>query len=45
VAVNGAAGVVKIRYVGSPRFNDGIVTESGGFTFHEFTTSTTFIVR
>jgi len=41
-AGNGANGIVKIRYAGTPRATGGIITQSGGFTFHTFTTNGTF---
>ena len=39
---NGSSGIVKIRYAGPPQATGGTITESGGFTFHTFTTSGTF---
>lgn len=39
---NGGSGVVVIRYSGSPRAFGGTITESGGYTYHTFTTSGTF---
>jgi hypothetical protein len=38
----GAAGVVKIRYIGTPKATGGTITQSGGFTFHTFTSGGTF---
>ena len=34
----GGSGVVIIRYTGSPKASGGTVTESGGYTYHKFTT-------
>ena len=33
---NGGSGVVKVRYLGTPRATGGIITQSGGYTYHEF---------
>jgi hypothetical protein len=41
---NGNSGVVKIRYEGTPKATGGIITQSGGFTFHTFTSAGTFTV-
>jgi hypothetical protein len=39
---SGGSGVVIIRYLGTPRATGGTITESGGYTYHTFTTSGTF---
>jgi len=36
---NGGKGVVKIRYFGTPRATGGVITQSGGYTYHTFTSS------
>jgi hypothetical protein len=36
---NGGKGVVKIRYIGTPRATGGTITQSGGYTYHTFTSS------
>ena len=36
---NGGSGIVKVRYTGTPRATGGTITQSGGFTYHEFTSS------
>ena len=41
---NGIAGIVKIRYQGTPKATGGTITQSGGYTYHTFTGSGTFIV-
>jgi prepilin-type N-terminal cleavage/methylation domain-containing protein len=41
----GAAGVVIIRYQGSPMATGGTITSSGGYTYHTFTASGTFVVN
>jgi len=41
-ATAGASGRVLIRYSGTPVGTGGTITESGGFTFHSFTSSGTF---
>lgn len=38
----GSNGVVKIRYVGTPVATGGDITQSGGYTYHTFTTTGTF---
>lgn len=38
----GGSGVVVIRYSGTPRGTGGTITQSGGYTYHRFTTSGTF---
>lgn len=35
----GGSGIVKVRYAGTPRATGGTITQSGGYTYHEFTTS------
>jgi len=35
----GGSGIVKVRYAGTPRATGGTITQSGGFTYHEFTSS------
>jgi hypothetical protein len=42
VGFAGKDGIVKIRYAGPPRATGGTITQSGGFTFHTFTTNGTF---
>lgn len=39
---NGGSGVVIIRYLGSQRGTGGTVTSAGGYTYHTFTSSSTF---
>jgi hypothetical protein len=39
---NGQSGIVKLRYLGIPRATGGTITESGGYTYHTFTTTGTF---
>ncbi|TXI85732.1 MAG: T9SS type A sorting domain-containing protein, partial [Crocinitomicaceae bacterium] len=39
---NGTAGIVIIRYAGTPLATGGTITQSGGYTIHTFTTSGTF---
>jgi hypothetical protein len=39
---SGGSGVVIIRYSGTPIATGGTITQSGGFTFHTFTSSGTF---
>ena len=36
---NGGSGIVKVRYAGTPRATGGTITQSGGYTYHEFTSS------
>ena len=38
----GSDGVVKIRYAGTPVATGGDITQSGGYTYHTFTTTGTF---
>jgi hypothetical protein len=40
----GGSGVVIIRYAGIQRATGGTITQSGGFTYHTFTSSGTFIL-
>ena len=35
----GGSGIVKVRYTGTPRGTGGTITQNGGFTYHEFTSS------
>jgi hypothetical protein len=37
----GGSGIIKVRYAGTPRATGGTITQSGGFTYHEFTSSGT----
>ena len=37
--VLGGSGIVKVRYTGTPRATGGTITQNGGFTYHEFTSS------
>lgn len=39
----GGSGVVKLRYLGPQRATGGVVTTSGGYTYHTFNSSTTFV--
>jgi len=41
---NGGSGVVIIRYPGGPQASGGTVTQSGGYTYHTFTSTSQFIV-
>lgn len=38
---SGGSGIVIIRYLGTPRFSGGDVSQSNGFTYHRFTSSGT----
>jgi hypothetical protein len=38
----GGSGIVIVRYIGSQRGTGGIVTSSGGYTYHKFTSSGTY---
>lgn len=40
----GGSGVVVIRYAGTPNGSGGTITQSGGYTYHTFTSSGTFTV-
>ena len=40
---NGASGVVIIRYLGTQRGSGGTVTTVGAYTYHTFTTSSTYV--
>jgi hypothetical protein len=33
---------VIVRYAGTPKASGGTITQSGGYTYHTFTTSGTF---
>jgi hypothetical protein len=39
----GGSGLVILRYLGAQRGSGGNVTSSGGFTYHTFTSSGSFI--
>jgi hypothetical protein len=39
---NGGSGVVVIRYFGAPKASGGTITQTGGYTYHTFTSSGTF---
>ena len=39
----GGSGVVIVRYSGTPVATGGTITQSGGYTYHTFTTSSNFI--
>ena len=39
----GGSGIVIIRYLGAQRGTGGTVTSSGGYTYHAFTTSGTYV--
>ena len=41
---NGSTGVVKLRYAGQPKATGGTITQSGGYTYHTFTSADTFEV-
>lgn len=41
----GGSGVVIIRYAGAPSAVGGTITQSGGYTYHTFTTSGSFIAN
>ena len=41
---NGGSGVVIIRYPGGTQADGGTITQSGGYTYHTFTSSSQFIV-
>ena len=41
-ATAGRNGIVKIRYAGGPVASGGTITESGGYTYHTFTSDGTF---
>lgn len=43
-ATNGLSGIVKIRYIGQPKATGGTITQSGGYTYHTFTSNDTFTV-
>jgi len=36
---NGGSGVVKVRYLGTPRATGGTITQDGGYTYHLFNSS------
>ena len=38
----GGSGIVIIRYAGTPQATGGTITQTGGFTYHTFTSSGTF---
>lgn len=39
----GGSGICIIRYIGTPKGSGGSITQAGGYTYHTFTTSGTFI--
>jgi hypothetical protein len=39
----GGSGVVIVSYVGTPRASGGTVSQTGGYTYHTFTSSGTFV--
>lgn len=41
---SGGSGLVIFRYVGSTKATGGTITSSGGYTYHKFTTSGSFII-
>lgn len=43
-ANSGIAGVVKIRYEGQPKATGGTITQSGGYTYHTFTSNDTLTI-
>lgn len=43
VGGSGGSGVVIVRYAGTPRASGGTITQSGGYTYHTFTSSGTFV--
>jgi len=40
--LDGGSGVVIIRYLGTPKATGGTITQSGGYTYHTFTSNGTF---
>jgi hypothetical protein len=40
---NGGSGIVIVRYLGAQRGTGGTVTSAGGYTYHTFTSSGTFV--
>lgn len=40
---NGGSGIVIVRYAGPQRAQGGVVTSSGGYTYHTFTSSGTYV--
>ena len=40
----GGKGIVKLRYAGQPKATGGTITQSGGYTYHTFTSADTFEV-
>jgi hypothetical protein len=40
---NGGSGIVIIRYAGAQKGTGGTVTSAGGYTYHTFTSSGTFV--
>jgi hypothetical protein len=42
ISGNGVSGSVIIRYVGTPKASGGVVTQTGGYTYHTFTSSGLF---
>jgi len=43
-ATAGLKGIVKIRYAGNQKATGGTITQSGGYTYHSFTSNGTFTV-
>jgi hypothetical protein len=41
-ATDGENGIVKLRYLGTPIATGGTITQSGGYTYHTFTSNGTF---
>jgi hypothetical protein len=41
--VQGGSGIVKFRYLGTPVASGGTITQDGGYTYHSFTGSGTFV--
>ena len=39
---NGGSGIAILRYLGTPVATGGTITQSGGYTYHTFTSSNTF---
>jgi hypothetical protein len=42
-STSGSAGKVIVKYAGTPIATGGTITQSGGFTFHTFTSSGTLV--
>jgi len=40
----GVQGIIKLRYLGIPKGTGGTITQSGGYTYHTFTSNGTFTI-